>query len=112
MHLFLTFSAALGIARTSSPLHSLARKLAFWKNLLFPNKKRRFRAQGFQPVAQFLGPPVAASVEPLPKRGTVVEMHRVRQFVQHHVVREFHGQQRQGDGEADAALRRATAPAR
>ena len=28
MHLFLTFSAALGIARTSSALHSLARKLA------------------------------------------------------------------------------------
>ena len=26
MHLFLTFSAALGIARTSSALHSLARK--------------------------------------------------------------------------------------
>ena len=28
MHLFMTFSAALGIARTSSALHSLARKLA------------------------------------------------------------------------------------
>ena len=28
IHLFLTFSAALGIARTSSALHSLARKLA------------------------------------------------------------------------------------
>ena len=28
IHLFLTFSAALGIARTSSALHSLARKFA------------------------------------------------------------------------------------
>ena len=28
MHLFLTFSAALGIARTSSALYSLARKFA------------------------------------------------------------------------------------
>ena len=62
---FLTFSAALGIARTSSALHSLARKLH--------SLARKLAAARHSPIKQ-----VCRSCSRLAKRATILLLYFVR----------------------------------